>query len=59
LVAGRLRVVFAVMVAAEQALSVVATVDRPDLGTIEARWVIHDTSSPCTARRSPRPAAHA
>ena len=34
---------FAVVVAAEQGLSVVATGDRPDLGTIEALWVLHNS----------------
>jgi hypothetical protein len=35
---------FGVVVAAEQALSVVATVDRPDLGAIEALWALHDSA---------------
>ena len=35
---------FAVVVAAEQALSVVATADRPDLGAIEALWAFHNSA---------------
>jgi hypothetical protein len=34
---------FAVVVAAEQALSVVATGDQPDLGAIEALWAFHSS----------------
>jgi hypothetical protein len=34
---------FAVVVAAEQALSVLAMADRPDVGTIEALWVFHNS----------------
>ena len=34
---------FGIMVASEQALSVVAAGDRPDLGTIEALWTFHNS----------------
>ena len=34
---------FAVLVAAEQALSVVATGDHPDLGSIAALWALHNS----------------
>jgi hypothetical protein len=35
---------FGVVVAAEQALSVVAMADRPSLGAIEALWAFHDSA---------------
>lgn len=35
---------FAVVVAAEQALSIVATRDRPDLGAISALWAFHNSA---------------
>ena len=35
---------FAVVVAAEQALSVLATGDQPDLGAIEALWALHNSA---------------
>jgi hypothetical protein len=42
--AAGIMAMFAVVVAAEQALSVVATQDRPDLGAIEALWAFHDSA---------------
>jgi hypothetical protein len=35
---------FAVIVACEQALSVLATGDRPDVGAIEALWTLHNSA---------------
>jgi hypothetical protein len=41
--AAGIMALFAVVVGAEQALSVLATGDRPDLGSIEALWTLHNS----------------
>ena len=40
---------FAIVVGAEQALSVVAAGERPDLGAVQALWAFHNTRS-CSTR---------